>query len=120
MTDTTKFLDLDAVKPATELVVGLGGMKHTLVPVTVEAFLANTTLIDQMREEGGISTRVEFELVIKLLLRSFPTMTDAMLRGLTFDQLKQLQAFAQNNDGTDQVNKEAAAEAAANPQPTES
>lgn len=113
MTVTTKFLDLDAVQNPTKVVVKLNGKDHPLAPTTVEMFLSNTSLVESTQTNGDM--RKEFDLGVKLLLRSFPTMEEGDLRGLTFPQLKQLQDFVRLNDGSGDVEEEAKAEAGANP-----
>lgn len=111
MTAPVKFIDLDAIVPD-EVVVKLGGIEHKLVPLSVEDFINNTKDVEKYASEV-ISTEAEIEMVSKMLMRAFPTMTVEMLRKLTLPQLQTLVQFAQDHNGQRQVEKDNEAE---NPQ----
>lgn len=111
MSDATNFLDLDAVAPEIDLTVKLNGKKHKLKPLSVEDFIKNTK--DQAAL--GASTQVEDEvnLVLRMLTRSFPTMTEDELRQVPLNKLWKLLEFARDNGGASKVEEETKAETAA-------
>lgn len=111
----TQFLDLDAVDLPVQLVVKLGGKEHPLVPVTVESFVANTKLLQQLSKAKDGDLEAEVNLVIKVILRAFPTMTDEMLRKMPLANLNKLMGVAQDNDGTKAVEKAVEQDVKANP-----
>ncbi|SER25835.1 hypothetical protein SAMN05216548_1144 [Faunimonas pinastri] len=114
MTDSVKYLDLDAIDlTENEFVVKLGGVEHHLKPVTVEDFVENTKLIQSL----GVSGKLEDEVdtVIQMLVRAFPTMTVEQLKKLELVKLNALLDFAHKNNGQKQGEASAEAEATANP-----
>lgn len=111
----TQFLDLDAVDLPTILVIKLGGEEHPLVPVTVEAFVANTKALQKMGRATEGDLAAEVDIVIDIILRAFPTMTREMLQKMPLANLNKLMGVAQSNDGTDSVKSELAKEAASSP-----
>ena len=109
----TTYLDLDAVVADNEVVVKLGGVEHKLVPITLEDFVRNTKIVQDM----GVTTdpETEMKLVTDMLFRAFPTMTPEITNKLTLIQLNTLMEFAQKHNGTKKVEKEAGDDAAAHP-----
>lgn len=118
MSSNMKYIDLDAVDPnANEVVIKLGGEEHKLVPITVEDFITNTKLVQSL----GTSTDIEkeFEIVINMLCRSFPTIKEDQFRKLPLEKLNRILEIARANNGEEEVKKEAEAEAQENPPTTE-
>ena len=111
--NTVKYLDLDAVKQA-EVVVKLNGKSHKLKPVSVSDFVENTKLIASLGPNADLET--EMATIIKMLLRSFPTMVETDLTNLSFDQLNKLLEFAKEFGGQKSVEDEITKESAGNPQ----
>jgi hypothetical protein len=108
-------IDLDAVQAEVEFVIKLDGKEHPVKPVSLEDFIANTKIMQKAATGDEISMEQELELVLSVVDRSIPTIGMERLRKLTMIQLKALQDAAMQMNGTDEVKKEAAAEAAENP-----
>lgn len=113
MTTTPKYLDLDALAAEEEFFVKLKGKDHKLEPMSVDAFINTTKLIQESKAEAGIEE--EIQTLVKLLKMAFPTMSDADLRGLPLTHLNALLEFAMQKNGAKEVTQEAEKEAAANP-----
>lgn len=111
---TTQYLDLDALASDNVKVLKFQGAEHKLVPVTVDAFIANVKAVQEL----GVSPSFEAEVdaVVAMLARAFPTFPVPQMRELPLEHLNKILDFAQNNDGTKQAESEAGAEGAANPQ----
>lgn len=111
-------LDLDAVETPVEVVVKLKGVEHKLAPVTVQGFVDNIKLIEQLGLSGNVTR--EIEIMREILLKAFPTMTGEIIGDLTLEQLRKLVEFAQDNNGQAKTQAEvvekAKEEGAENPQ----
>lgn len=107
--DNLNFIDLDSIVPENEVVVKLGDVRHTLVPITVEDFVANSKAIMNYAK-GDKTIEDELTLVTGMLLRAFPTMTQEMLNKLDLIKLNKLSEFAQKHNGQKKVEEQAAAE----------
>ena len=92
-----KLLDLDAVAAESEFVIKLNGTEHKLKPATVETFVANMKELEKL----GVSASVaeELEVTIGIILRAFPTVTEAEVRALTMQQIKAISDFARTANG---------------------
>ena len=110
--DDIKYLDLDSVDSGLEVVVKLDGVEHKLQQVTVEDFIANTKLLQNMKAEASLEEEVE--VVITMLLRAFPTMNREQLRKLSMAKLNAILDFAQKHNGSKDGESEAKSEG--NPQ----
>lgn len=119
MAKPVTYIDLDAVVPQNEVVVKLDGADHRLVPITLEDFVKNTKLVEKLNEgdkTDGEALELQVNTLIDMVGRAFPTIGADRLRRLNIPQLNQLLDVAKSNNGQETVEKEAAAEAAANPQ----
>jgi len=103
------YLDLDAIENEVEIVVKLNGKEHALQPITVDDFIYNTKLVQDL------GTNPDFEketmTIIKMLIRAFPTMTEEELRKLPLVKLNAILDFAQKHNGSKQVEESMAEEA---------
>jgi hypothetical protein len=109
----TRYLDLDAVLPDTEVVVKLKGVEHKLVPITLADFVKNTKAVQNMA--ASADPEAEMAMVTDMLFRAFPSMTADITDGLTLIQLNRLLDFALANNGARKVEQEASKDAAENP-----
>lgn len=107
----TKFLDLDALTESTEKVVKIKGKEHILKPVTVGQFIENAKIVERLGTNPKFED--EFEAIVKMLLRAFPSMSRVDLEDLPIEHLNAVLEFARDNDGTRASEGEVAA---ANPQ----
>ena len=109
----TTYLDLDAVVPDNDVVVKLGGIEHTLVPITLEDFVRNTKAVQVMN--ASEDPDAEMGIVTDMLFRAFPSMTPEITNKLTLIQLNKLLDFAMEHNGAKRVQTEAGEDAAADP-----
>lgn len=123
MADTPNFIDLDDVAPEVDLTVKLDGEQHKLHPLSVEGFVLN--MKDQKKLQQFAKTSdlddpdvvtENISVVIRMLTRSFPTLTEEKLRKVPLAKLWKLLNFARSNDGSQAVDEPAPAGAEENPQ----
>ena len=111
MTSAPNFIDLDEVSPATDVTVRLNGAQHKLVPISVEDFIANTrdqAQLGEISDSDPAAVEKNLNLIIKMLVRSFPTLTEDDLRKIQLSKLWKLLEFAREAGGQEEVEKEAA------------
>lgn len=114
MTEKTQYLDLDAVlADEPEVVVKLNGKEHKLAPLSVKGFVENVKQAQALPTEPSIDQEVD--MMVAVLLRSFPTMSRDELLKLNFSHLNRIVEFSQNATGQAAVEQEAAKDAAENP-----
>ncbi|MFA9261790.1 MAG: hypothetical protein ACEQSB_00320 [Undibacterium sp.] len=107
----TKLLDLDKVAPAVVMSLKLNGKTHKLKEIDVETFIENMKEIEQLSVGG--SAVDEINMSIKIILRSFPTLTDKELRKLTLNQLTAISNYARSG-GEDEAEKPAEGDTSGN------
>jgi hypothetical protein len=93
----TRILNLDSVKPAEERVLKLNGREHAMKPMSVGDFIDNSRTARV--QEGGADPATEFELVLGMVARAFPTIPADELRGLTFAQLNTILSWSESGVG---------------------
>lgn len=104
MSETTNFLDLDAIAPEVEMTVRLNGQEHHLKPLSVEDFIKNTKDQASLGASGNVED--ELNLVLRMLLRAFPTMNEEELRAVPLTKLWKLLEFAKENNGSTKIENE--------------
>lgn len=93
----TNFLNLDEVKPTIEFSFQLNGKRHELVPATVETFIAN---MNDLKSLGVNADPIdELQVMLKMIGRAFPTITEKELKKLTLDQAKAISEYARRANG---------------------
>ncbi|CCG43294.1 hypothetical protein [Magnetospirillum molischianum] len=95
----TKMLNLDAVKPKTERVLKLKGQEHAQAPLSVGDFIDNARASRRLAEKPDLVE--EFELVLGMVGRSFPTVPETDLRALTFEQLSTILSWSQTDESAE-------------------
>ncbi len=111
----TKFLDLDAIEhEATVVVIKLAGVEHKLTPISVTDWITNTKVMQTLAADAS-DIEVQVDAMIGMITRQFKTLTKDMLREMPLTKLNAILEFARANNGENAANKEAAAEAKANP-----
>ncbi|HYG86988.1 MAG TPA: hypothetical protein VD978_12080 [Azospirillum sp.] len=98
-----KYLDLDGLPTGTtaERVLKLNGKEHPLKPMSVGDFIENTKLLQAQGDSPSLER--EFEVMMKMIQRSFPSCSEAELMALTLPQLNQILDFVQDASGTDEA-----------------
>lgn len=115
---TTKFLDLDAVKPETGFTLKLNGAKHDLVETDIETFIENSKDIERLGVTS--SSTEELQLTIRMIKRAFPTILESELMKLKLSQLKAINDFALTANGEkaeEQISGESEADGEAGNEP---
>lgn len=106
----TKLFNLDALPTREERVLVFKGVSHAMVPMSVGDFIENTKLMQDLR--GGSENNAvmglagEFQVIVDMVSRVFPTVDQSDLLTLTFEQLNALLAFARGQDLADQVKEQ--------------
>jgi len=84
----TKIINLDELRKPTPLVIVVDGARHELKPATVESFLENVKAIEDMGVNATVAQ--EFDAMIGIITRSFPTLTEQQVRQWSVEQLRYL------------------------------
>lgn len=87
-----QYLDLDNVTNNVEFALKLKGKEHKLVEASVQTFIDNTKDIESLGVNASQSE--EMDVTIRIIKRSFPTISDEDLMGLTMTQLKAINDYA--------------------------
>lgn len=94
MTKTIKLEDLASPSP---IIIEVGGVKHPLVPATVETYIAN------MRDIEALSLNAnpieELELAVTLIGRAFPSLEVKDIRNWSIEVIHQLAQIARGASG---------------------
>jgi hypothetical protein len=96
-TMSTKVIKLEALVKPTPLIIEVDGVRHPLVPATVETYIENMRDIEALSLNA--SPTDELELAVKLIVRAFPTLTNKQVRGWTVEVIHQLAQIARGADG---------------------
>lgn len=93
------FLDIDdAINPAfREVRVKIGAKEHVLMEATVGSFIENTRDIQSLAYAKDNAD--EFEILMRVIMRAFPTIGREDLLSLTISQLNQLVNFGRIASG---------------------
>lgn len=92
----TKFLDLDALTPATKFSIQLNGKKHEMKEMTVEDFVWATSEADKRVEAAGNNMGKVAEAMVDVLMRQFPTVQKQEFMSLGLDKLSALLQFTRD------------------------
>lgn len=88
----TRFLNLDEYAPSVVLTVQIKGVKHEVKEMSVEDFAwvqRETRKVQALKEKTE-----QFNLLIAMLVRMFPTASEEIFRSLSIAQLSKLMEFA--------------------------
>lgn len=92
----TKLLNLDEIDPPVQKTVKLKGKVHEMATITVADMIAETRRQEDLQKnygDGVVPAAVIVDLMIEMVMKSFPTMTKEDVSGLTPEQLKALRDF---------------------------
>lgn len=107
------YLDLDKVE-APEVVIRLDGVEHQLKQITLSDWIANTKEVQNLVAASG-DLEVESNVIIAMIARSFPTLEKEVLMNMPLIKLNKILAYANGNNGTNDVAREVEAQTAVNP-----
>lgn len=88
----TKVLNLDQLETTIDKVVTIKGVDHRMTPLSVEDFINQMKEIDEATSSEMTALEM-YELSLRVILRAFPTITEAQLRTLNTWQIDALYAF---------------------------
>lgn len=81
----TKFLDLDKLESTTEYSITLHGVTHEMKSLSVGDYIKMTKLNERM---GKAKASVEqIEIALEMITTAFPSMSDSVVKELSFDQM---------------------------------
>lgn len=106
-----KILDLDGLEESEVVTIVLNGTRHQLKEMSVQDFIWSQ---QEIKRQDKLDELGQFESLLKLLARQFPTATEAEFRALPMSKLRKLMDFV-NNIATEGAEGVAAQAADANP-----
>lgn len=114
----TKYLDLDAVSSTVDFTIKFNGKEHKVIETTLEDFIANDKLVREQGLQGDLAS--EIQVMVKIIRRSIPTITEEELMKLSFSQLNSIRDFVTTANGEKAEVAEPAGEGASGNEPTAS
>ena len=111
--DNVTYLDLDTVDAPT-VIIRLNGVEHELKQISLADWIANTKEVQNLVAASG-DLEIESNVIIAMIVRSFPSLKTEDLLNMPLIKLNKILAFANGNNGTDDVKKEVEAQTKANP-----
>jgi len=105
----TKLLNLDDLATV-DRAVTIKGVRYAMVDLSVGDFIKNSREFKHVTPASPADQ--QFEVMVAMVCRSFPTMTAEVASGLTFPQVKALSDFI-NADPEEEAKKAIAAEGGA-------
>lgn len=94
---STKYLDLDAIAEETKFVLKLNGKEHPLRVATVATFTENMKDLQSLALNADLTEEVR--IIVGVVKRSFPTMSDEEIGGLMLPQLHAIAKFGLDANG---------------------
>lgn len=88
----TKVLNLDALKTEAPVAIVLDGVRHEMKVATVQTFVDNLKLIEELGTNPSMIREIEAAKTI--ILRSFPTLSEEQVGNFPLDTLQQLSDLA--------------------------
>lgn len=108
------YLDLDEIVQP-KIIIKYDGKEHELKQFTLADWIENTKDLQKHAATGETDRESESNIIINMIHRSFPTLTPDMMRNMALVKLNKILAFANGNNGTNDVNNEVRQQASANP-----
>jgi len=102
----TKYLDLDEIV-VPEKVLKLFKEEHVMKPLSVEDFISNIKEAKKLEASGESDVGDHILALTGMIGKLFPTVTQETLGKLSMSQLNAILAFARDDDGDENVGKEA-------------
>jgi hypothetical protein len=92
-----KILNLDKIAPQPTRSMLLGGVKHPILPMTVENFILTTEKVQQLATTDATYAD-QINSTIEMILRSVPSLTHEMLNSRALDELNTIATFVRGED----------------------
>jgi len=93
----TKIISLDSFIKEPVLVLEVEGVKHAMVPTTVETFLENMKDIEALSINA--TPVQELEITVRIILRAFPTLTEKQVKSWSLEQIQGIAEVARSVSG---------------------
>lgn len=92
----TKVINIDALREEAPFVLVIGDVKHEMQVTSVADFIENMKMIETL----GVSPSLvqEIEVGVKVILRAFPTLTDAEVRSWQLPTIQKLFEIARGGE----------------------
>lgn len=87
---STKILNLDEIDTGVEKSFVMAGETHTMVPLTVEAFIKQSKRLDEIRAGSNADSEENFLFMIDSIIAAFPTVPREALMKLPVPKLWKL------------------------------
>lgn len=114
----TKIINLDELKREPLVSIIVDGKRHDMHEATVSTFIENLTALEGLSMNA--SPIEEIEVVVGIVLRAFPTLTDKQVRSWSLDVIRHLSEVARGVNGeiaTNDADEAAEAAKSGNDQP---
>jgi hypothetical protein len=93
----TKIINLDAVSTEPDLAIVVDGKRHDMVKPTMQNFIDNMKLVEELGMNPSPVKEMESGIVI--IRRAFPTITEKDLLGWTLERVQMLVDLARSSAG---------------------
>ena len=93
-----KVLNLDKLSTKGQRQLRLGGVDHTVLPMTVGNYVETTLAAERMVDAGDTSFVTELRETVAMIRRSVPTASEEELSGLELSQLHAIVEFIKGDD----------------------
>lgn len=93
-----KVLNLDKLSTKGQRQLRLGGVDHTVLPMTVGNYVETTLAAERMVDAGDTSFSTELRETVAMIRRSVPSASEEELSGLELQQLRAIVEFIKGDD----------------------
>lgn len=106
----TKVINLSDLKKDPEVKLVVGEVEHVMQPATVNSFIEHMKMVEDLGTNASLAE--EMEVMIKIIIGAFPTLTDDEVRQWPLSYIQQINDVVQSNAGTAATQDEEKAEEA--------
>ncbi|SCW95658.1 hypothetical protein [Ancylobacter rudongensis] len=93
----TKIINLDAFVKPSPVTLDIDGVKHPMATATLDTFFANAKDLEDLKLDGGPVK--ELQVMIRMINRAFPSLTEAQIRSWSLEQLNGIAEIARTASG---------------------
>lgn len=93
----TKIINLDSLASEPLVAITIGGKRHEMRTATVNTFIENMKAIESLGLNA--SPVKEVEVIVGIVARSFPTLTEDEIRNWPLDMIQKLSEIARGAGG---------------------
>jgi hypothetical protein len=93
----TTIINFDDLKSEPPVILVIEGVRHPMKNADVETFIENMSALEKL---GMAATaKDEIDVIVGIIARAFPTLTDAQIRKWELDQIKKISDIARGIGG---------------------